>query len=789
MPQAEKYSMASLVGGISEQAPQSRGVSNAEDQWNCYNSIKTGAEARAGTRNLKVHAVSFSDPFVHEIRRNKAEHYKILIENGVIEIFNLIDGTCCTKASEGAISAYLAHTGPAREAFDAVTVEDTTFIVNRQKTVLMSTTKSPQRSNKALFYFRAGNYSTTYAASITYGGTTYTASYTTPDNSASANAAFITTSALAASLRTAINTSIIPSLPAGSTATVSGSIVIIELPAGSSFSVSSEDGANNTNLISIKDYARKFSDLPDRAPDGYKVGVRSAADSRKDEYWLEYVGTGSSGYWQEIVKPDTPISLNAATMPHVMSNTGLNAFAFAAGSWGQRLSGDGVKTSRDPNFVGKQIVSAQFISGRLGLFTSGSYMLSRSRNAFVFFPDTAQTRLDTDPVGYDVATGTTTNILDSITISDKLFMWSDGSQLRVDSGEDQIKEDTIDCRPSSNYEYDGDVSPQPVGLSSAIFGTGQGTSSRLVEVIYQRGTPVGQIPLNDHCPDLLKGTLRGIHLGGTSPVLLATTHISGNVIYIYQWFNEGDQRVLSSWCKWNFPAVDKIISASVRGSDIYLLMMMDGKLAIETLPLRWEKAQGLQLRLDHAITESAPKTFSAGVGIQVTLPYSVPEAKRGEFDALESEHSLEATYRGRKIPFEWVNASTILLKTDDASLKFVFGARVIARRRFSQPYIQQKDGPLLPSRLLLTELVVSHADTAEYRIEIRDRNEDLIKAFEFTSRRVPNADVINNAVPLATSEHRADIGRISQNCWVDLVNDTPFPSAWVSADLYWNPGR
>ncbi|MBD9542217.1 hypothetical protein IB276_22490 [Ensifer sp. ENS04] len=789
MPQAQKYPMPSLVGGISEQAPQSRGVSNAEDQWNCVNSIKTGAEARAGSKTLKVHSVSFNDPFEHEIRRNKSEHYKILIENGVIEIFNLIDGTRCTKTSEAAISAYLAHTGPARAAFRAVTVEDTTFIINRQKTVLMGATKSAKRPNKAIFYFKAGNYSTTYTASITYGGTTYSATYTTPDNSTSSNAQYITTTSLAASLAAAITSNILPSLPAGSTAVVSGSTVIITVPDPNDFSVSSEDGANNTNLISIKDYVRKFSDLPDKAPTGYKVGVRSAADTKKDEYWLEYIGSGSSGYWQEIVKPDTAIGLNATTMPHVMTNTALNTFGFAAGSWGSRLAGDGVNTARDPNFVGKKIVSAQFISGRLGLFTSGSYMLSRSRNAFSFFPDTAQTRLDTDPVGYDVATGTSTNILDSIAISDKLFMWSDGSQLRVDSGDDQIKEETIDCRPSSNYEYDGDVSPKAVGLSSAVFGTGQGEATRLVEVIYQRGTPVGQIPLNDHCPELVQGTLRGIHLGGTSPILLATTDTSGPVAYVYQWFNDGDQRVLSSWGRWSFPAADKVISASVRGSDIYLILMINGKLAIETLPLRRIKSDGIQLRLDHVITETAPKSFTAGVGLQVTLPYIIPEARRSRFKALESQHSPETTYRGRTIEFEWVDGSTILLKTEDAALKFVFGATVEAKRRFSQPYVQLKDGPLLPSRLLIGDIVVSHADSSEYRVEVRDRDNSLLKSFEYTARRLPRADVINNAVPVETGEFKSDIGRISQEVWIDLVNDSPFPSSWVSADLYYNPGK
>lgn len=790
MPQTTTYVMPSLIGGITEQSPQSSTPSAAKELLNCLNYVKSGVDARGGSKTLKCHSVSLTDPFEHEIRRSATEHYKVFIENGNIEVFNLIDGTLCAKANLSQISPYLQHTGPARSAFDAVTVEDTTFIINKQKTVRMLANKSPRRPNQAIFYFKAGGYSMTYRATVNYNGQAYTVSYTTPDNSASANGQYIATNSLAQSLRDAIQASIIPHLPGGSYIHLTGSMLVLGCPDGVSFTVDSEDGAGDTHLISFKEWAKKFSDLPVRCTDGYVVGIRGSAETDKDDYWMKYIGSGGTGVWEEVVKPDTLIALDPSTMPHLVINDAVNSFQCKQAIWGNRLSGDGDKTSKAPNFVDSKIVSAQFISGRLGLFTGSSYMLSRSRNAYVFFPDTATTRLDTDPVGYDVATGTVTNVVDSLAISDKLFLWGDCSQIKIDSGEDPIREDTVDTKSSSNYEYDGRVSPQTMGLSSAVFGTELGDSNRLMEVIYQRGSPAGQIPLTDHCPDLLDGDLLGIYTGGTASTLVVRTSTSGSLIYVYQWANEGDQRVVSSWSRWTFPAATRVISAAMRGSDLYLILEIGGKVSIERLRMRQSFKEGIPLRLDHMVTEEAPKVFNAGEGhLTVTLPYSVPVDRRHLFTCLETEESLEETYRGRQIPHEWIDGSTVRLATSDPDLRFAIGAKIESRRRFQQLYIQTKDGPILPSRLLVGSITVSHTSTAEYRIEVRDRDESLLKTFEFSARRVSRKDVINNKVPVSTGEFDANIGRVSQEVWVDLVNDTPFPSTWAAASIDYSTGR
>ncbi|UIY29180.1 hypothetical protein LZK73_21850 [Neorhizobium galegae] len=126
-------------------------------------------------------------------------------------------------------------------------------------------------------------------------------------------------------------------------------------------------------------------------------------------------------------------------MPHLLVNTGLNAFEVKQATWGTRVAGDGQYTSVDPSFVGYPIRSLQFISGRLAAISEFNTILSRSRNAYVFFPDTAQTNLDTAPVDYDASNGSSTLIEYAVVAGGKLQFWGDGQQtyLRLRPGLDQ----------------------------------------------------------------------------------------------------------------------------------------------------------------------------------------------------------------------------------------------------------------------------------------------------------------------------------------------------------------
>ena len=153
------YPIRSLVQGISQQEPSARGSANADHQENCINEVLDGAVSRMGTIVKRHIAVDYQDPFIHEISRDSGEQYIVFVEGGQLRVVNKVTGADC--AVTGSIATYLAHTGSARKAFQAVTIGDSTFLLNRQMTVEMDTVKSPARPNQANAHFKAGGYKIT----------------------------------------------------------------------------------------------------------------------------------------------------------------------------------------------------------------------------------------------------------------------------------------------------------------------------------------------------------------------------------------------------------------------------------------------------------------------------------------------------------------------------------------------------------------------------------------------------------------------------------------------------
>ena len=294
MVAASTYKLPSMIGGISEQAPQDRPPSMSEDELNIQNDPLKGARARNGSQVIGYLSATYTDPFIHYIPRSLSENYAVLIEGQSLRIINMIDGKAAAISGfSGDVKKAFAHTGVSRYAFTAVTVEDTTFLANKRTTVRMKTTKSAPRPNQGLFYFKSAAYTTEYTMTIKVDGTTYSATYTTPDNSASSNAKFIQTHLLAKEF--AQRLSQVTGLKSkGFKFSYNGSMVIVD-GGTKTFTIDSKDGQGDTHLLAIKDWVRKFSDLPQRAPSGYVVGVRGSAADQKDDYWVKFSGTAITG--------------------------------------------------------------------------------------------------------------------------------------------------------------------------------------------------------------------------------------------------------------------------------------------------------------------------------------------------------------------------------------------------------------------------------------------------------------------------------------------------------------
>ena len=777
---------SSLVQGISQQSAISRGTASCDDEVNCLNDVLEGVVSRMGSVWKASYVQGYNDPFVHEVERGAYEKYLIIIEGTNLRVINKDTGRDCTVT--GSIAAYLAHSGNARGCFQAVTIGDTTHLLNRQRVVAMGSALSPDRPNKACAFFKAGGYKMKYRLVIRIASKDYITEFETPDNSAAGNARFITTDYLANEFQDSLNTTIFPAIATDGhgtfTVVQSGSTLIITGPAGLNYDIHTTDGAGDTHFLAFKDTVKGITSLPSKCVNGYQVSVRTTGEADATPYYLEYQGGAGTGSWVEVVAPGVALGLDAATMPHIILNTGPDTFTVSPATWGKRLAGDGGKTAVDPSFVGQPIKSMQFLGGRLACITEYTAALSRARNAYVYFPDTAQTELATAPIDYDVSNGSSTLIEHTVVAGGKLQFWGNQQQTYLDTGQEAIKADTTEVMPLANYEYDGECPPKAIGLSSLLFGTAIGPWAQITEVFFRGGIAQGEIPITAHAPRLLRGTVKRLSSVSGSSSHLVQTSDSGD-LYYYQYYNQGADRVQSAWNRWRFPPASKVVWGSIDGDKVYLLIQREGITSLETITLGAvgdEPFEKYPLRLDHRIDESHA-TYDSGQGrFVVQLPYKVPTSDRPLYKCYARTDQDGVAVRGQQFEVSWFDSDTLMVNAELPDLQFFIGVVPVARRKESQFYAREERGagqPIIHEKLLLKELTVAHKGTVEYSVVVTPKHRSSFTQ-TYIGRVLGDGNLMNNQVPVLNGSFKASIGEEAENVDIELINSTPFPCIWTS---------
>lgn len=172
-------SIPNLINGVSQQPPSLRLSTQAELQENALSSVVTGLSKRPSSEHVAdLGTISDLDKaFIHTIRRDENEFYSMVVDTaGAIRVFDK-DGVSKTVTNNAA--TYLnGLTNPSLE-LAAVSIADTTFIVNKNTAVAQGTATSPTRNPEALVYVRQADYSSTYRLKVTKGATTETVEFAT----------------------------------------------------------------------------------------------------------------------------------------------------------------------------------------------------------------------------------------------------------------------------------------------------------------------------------------------------------------------------------------------------------------------------------------------------------------------------------------------------------------------------------------------------------------------------------------------------------------------------------
>lgn len=829
----------SLVQGVSQQSKLIRRTSQCEAQENCLNSVVNGVEARSGGRFVALRAsLSLSGSCFYRIRRGAAEQYLVAVQNGDLRVYNLLTGSeCSVSFPSGKTYLNLPGGSVTEDSFSLVTLEDTTIVANKTTTVAMAATLSPSRPKEGIVAVKAGNYDTRYTVAVSYNGTTYKWIYKTPSNvtrstsgpndTTTLNQDLITTDMIAATLFRAmtgvaandvsVNTDggLIGSVEAGQTSNVTGpttklpsvgfsvaidgNVIRVWRPNdNNSFRLSVSDGAGQTHLVGFTDFCENYNDLPRSCFSSYVVRVAGEDQATDDDYFVSYTGnTGQEGVWKETVAPATQTSLNASTMPHQLRNTAVNTFVFEPVSWGTRICGDGINTAKNPSFVGKRIREVFFDRSRLGILSEGSLVWSRARQPFVFFPDTAQTTLDTDPVDTPVRYKEIVLLRRFVAMASTAMAWGEGLQFWITTNDNTFKQDTLEAVPMSAIEFSDKAPPLPLGqlLFSAL---DHGAFTSIRDLVIERGRIRLDNTTTAHVPRYLPSGFRFMAGSDTLGMLLVHCSSTPRSLYVYQYVFTDEGRIQSAWSRWTLPVGSEVLWAGFTASTLHLVIQRVDGVVFETHDLSYlgkDSPIPLRFRADHGVTQAQVTGLSYNATTNrttFTLPLSVGGSPAADMVCiLEADSGLEK--RGTIYPVVSVSGTTIVVEGDLAGKQFLFGWRITSSRQFSEfiPRNPQNGNTISAASVGIDRLEVAHGPSGYYRVVVSLASLGGASGYngEYHGRRINEPGQLAAGFPSAEGSHTFPISADSKDATITLVNDSPYPSSWIAAEWYYHMQR
>lgn len=598
------YTIPSLIQGISQQPDAQRDPSQGEIQINAMSSLAEGLRKRESTHCVaKVSTSSFGDVYFHQILRDSAEKYLVVIGKTAIKVFDLQGNEKTVSAPYG--YSYLSSITSAKADIRAATIADYTFISNTKAVPAMDTALAPATArpatHEALVWIKAANYGQTYKVNINgTQATVTTAVAAVVVNGTTTTENRISTEDIAASIVTALGTI--------SGVTIVRKASVLHVKSANPITVSATDARANADITAITNSVQAFTELPTIAPVGYQVEIIGDPGNRFDGYYVQFVprdgaGDFGEGAWEETVSPGVEYKLNASTMPHLLVRLPNGSFYFGPAngstqggitvpSWGQRTAGD-YDTSPDPSFIGFPIQDVFVYKNRLGFLADENVILSRTRDFFEFFPETVTAVLDTDPIDITASNNRVSILRYAIPYQDELIIFSDQIQFRFNSAETILTPATAVITVLTQFEIDPNCRPIPVA-GTIIFCQANGQWSQFREFSV-RGAGTALVAdasdLSGYVSSYVPSNVFKLTGNDTGNAWFALSGKSGYTdrIYVYKYFYRnsggGAERVQSSWSHWLLNGADRILSILCVEEILYLLVEYGTEVWLEKMPV------------------------------------------------------------------------------------------------------------------------------------------------------------------------------------------------------------
>lgn len=776
--------LPALFNGVSQQPPAQRHYSQAELGENILYSVADGAKKRPCA--VAVAKLMTSTPAylkAHHIFRSSTEQYTVLIYDQMVRVFDIngTEKTVDTSTYPGVLS-YLASANPTRD-IHALTVADTTFLVNRTKTV--ATLASSITAAPFVLYItvKSAGPSAVFYVGLdgTYGPHAFT-------HTCGTTAADQDTIAIATALAVGIN-----AWGVNWTATANNSTVAVYNSATLApfiWTVTDSFGGNATQAF--VNSIERYSDLPREAQTGTIVEVKGDASAGgKASFWVKFVGsTGGvgKGYWEETTAPNVGevTALDATTMPVALVKLSSGNFRLERPAWGQRLVGSTATSAPVPSFVGSKINSIYYYRNRLGFLADENIIMSRANNLYNFWPKSGVVVADDDPIDATVNSAKVSILRHAVGFNKTLFIFSDSQQFQAGSSE-ILSPRTFRADPATDYSCSQTV--PPVSTGNTVFfaydksdDTGSYAGVREYQVDATTITNVAN-EITEHVPQYIPRDVYRMSASTTEDILVVQSENDYSTLYVYKYLWNGDKKVQSAWSKWAFDVqYGNIRSAEFDRSTLWLTVQRPDGVYLEKISLQ-SKYNDTTLPfmplMDWRVGITG--TYNSVTNLTTfTLPYSpfyltVQIVAGGGF----------GTNKGALIVNETVGGTpkSVFTAVGDWSGSVCYaGLRYIKRHRFSRFYAKDReDVSIEHARLQLRHLQVSHKDTYKMDAEVTATGRS-IETYKFSGLNTGSPLGLIGTADKTNAPFRFAVNSRAENVTIDITNPYPYPSAIQAAE-------
>ena len=780
------HAIPNLVSGVSQQSESLRMASQAESQVNFVSSVVEGLSKRPPLDFIKrISTGTLTNPFIHTINRDSNERYIVIITQNSLEVWG-IDGTQYTVNTPDG-TGYLNESDP-KGTFEAITIADYTFIINKNKTTAMSSSTGATRPYEAVYSCLQGVDQTEY--NITINGTTYSTTTTT-------TASTYQTTEIVDSLITAIGAL------SGFTITDLGSDIYFSNT--SDFTITSTDGYGNQASQVVKSTAQKFTDLPTKAVAGMVVEISGDDSNNFDNHYVKWVADSSTdeGYWQETVLGGLQNDFDTATMPHLLARQADGEFRFCESDgdtytlsgtdytlplYGSRTVGDTV-SAPEPSFIGQKISDIFFHRNRLGFIAGESIVMSRAGEFFQFFPETVTTILDSDCIDANVSHVKVSNLRHAIPFNEELLLFSDQTQF-VLAGANILTPSNIVINATTEFESSLEAKPVSAGRN-VFFAFKKGDYTGIREYYVDSDSDTNDADDSTAAvPKYIPKDVFKLAVATNENFLVALSSDEVNALYCYQWYIANNQKLQAAWHKFTFGAVANttILNCDFIDTDLYLLLQRtDGVhiVKMQLSPAVVDQDAAYLSHLDLKVNESSTgvsSSYNSGTNqTTITIPYKI----YNDMQVVTRNVTGSSTIAGQIITLvSATSGGTALVVTGDKTgEKYFVGEKISSEYQFSQQYLQLKEGQSRTAakegRLQIRNWSVTYDNTGHFKVEITPKDRD-------TTTETFNGTVVGqgsiNVVNLEDGDYTFAVQSRNEGLVVKLTSDEYLPCHFINAE-------